>query len=104
MPADDGIADLSRRLEEANAAENAARENRLRIQVELERARGDDFNARWSQALLDHDHATSNRCYIEASARNVVRGRSSIDDYAQRDRVAIAAEVERIRAAAQGRE
>ena len=92
---------LTARLEEARKAEAAARDARLRVELEIEEARGDALQARWTRAILASDHATAHRCYVETVALAAIASgeplgsRSLSDD----ERAEVAAEVERIRGA-----
>ncbi len=90
------IAELRAKVTEAQERVNAANRQMYEIKAELEEAEGDAFKARWSRALATGDHETANRCWIESEARRVLNGKPRTMD---RDDAAVAAEVERLRAA-----
>jgi hypothetical protein len=100
MTKDEKIQELQKRLDNANDVERIAREIRMRIELELEEARGDDLKVRWSRALMAQDHELAHRCLIESVARTILRFGGEVGDHALSDvdRVAVAAEVERLRA------
>ncbi len=90
------IAELRAKVTAAQERVNAANRQMYELKAELEEAEGDTFNARWSRALATGDHDTAQGCWIELEARRVLAGKPRLVD---RDDAAVAAEVERLRAA-----
>jgi hypothetical protein len=86
------------KLDEVRERLNAVQREFSLAEAALHEARGDAFQARWSRAIAERDVPTAHRCWVESSARRVIAGNATVEDYEQAGRAEIAAEVARLRA------
>jgi hypothetical protein len=92
----EAIQALQAKLDEVRERLNAVQREFSLTEAALHEARGDAFQARWSRAIAERDVPAAHRCWVESSARRVIAGRDSIEDFRGTERADIAAEVARL--------
>lgn len=97
MATTDEIQALQAKLDEVRERLNATQREYSLAEAALHEAKGEAFEARWARAIADRDTEAAHRCWVESSARRVVAGNATVEDYERSCRFEIAAEVGRLR-------
>jgi predicted nuclease with TOPRIM domain len=93
------IEEMQAKVDEVRERLNATQREYSLAEAALHEARGETFEARWSRAIAERDVPAAHRYWVESSARRVLAGRETVEDFERSARAEIAAEVERLRAA-----